>query len=70
MSLHLHRTVSSELSFIVCQNCIGKVENKVYVDLGYIILRKTEIWDEMFNFEDNIRLLSLNKIIWKDDPQL
>ena len=33
-----------------------------YVNIEQIILRSTEIWDEMFNFEDNIGLLALKMI--------
>ena len=33
-----------------------------YVNIEQIILRSTEIWDEMFSFEDNIGLLVLNTI--------
>ena len=33
-----------------------------------MILRKTEKWDRMFNLEDNIGLLVLKMIIWKERP--
>ena len=30
----------------------------------------TELWDETFNFEDNIGFLVLKMIVWKNDPCL
>ena len=44
------------------QNCTWKVNNMAYVNIDQIILRKTEIWDKMFNFEDIIGLLVLKMI--------
>ena len=39
-----------------------------YVDIEQIILRLTEICDKLFNFEDNVELLALKMIIWKERP--
>ena len=47
------------------QNCTWNVKLMVYVNIDQIILRKTDIWDKMFNFEVNIRLLVLKMIILK-----
>ena len=43
----------------------GKVKNIAYVNIEQIILKQTEIWDEMFNYEDNIGLLVLKTIASK-----
>ena len=45
------------------QNCTSKVKNMAYVGIEQIILRETEIWDGMFNFEDSIGMLVFKMII-------
>ena len=41
-----------------------------YVNIEQIILRKTDIWDKMFNFEDNIRLFVHKMIVLKQKTTL
>ena len=51
------------MSFKAIKIALEKVNNMAYVDIEQIILSQTEIWDEMFNFEDNIGLLVLKMIV-------